>query len=113
MAATIFQNGIDVSRYQGSIQWPRVAAAGKQFVIARAVSSGGDVYEDPSFETNYQGARAAGLRVGAYYYTYAQNTAYADREIALLSNVLRGKQLQYPVFIDVEERRLINLGRAQ
>ena len=74
-----FQNGIDVSRYQGNINWGRVAAAGKQFAIVRIGSANsGGLYVDPYFLQNVNGAKAAGLRVGAYYYTYARTRAAAE-----------------------------------
>ena len=61
----LFQNGIDVSRYQGNINWGRVAAAGKQFAIVRVGSgNSGGLYVDPYFLQNVNGAKAAGLRVG-------------------------------------------------
>lgn len=112
--AEIFQEGIDVSRYQGTVDWAAVAASGKQFAILRAVSSNdAGVYVDPTFEQNYAGAKAAGLRVGVYYYSYAQTQAYADRELAALNGALAGKQLEYPVFIDVEAKSLEALGRER
>ena len=95
--AAIYQTGIDVSRYQGTIDWAAVARAGKQFAVIRAVSSNNSgVYVDPMFEKNYAGAKAAGLRVGVYYYTYAQTESYADRELEALTAVLAGKKLEYP-----------------
>ena len=98
--AAIYQTGIDVSRYQGTIDWAAVARAGKQFAVIRAVSSNNSgVYVDPMFEKNYAGAKAAGLRVGVYYYTYAQTESYADRELEALTAVLAGKKLEYPVFV--------------
>lgn len=108
---TVYGSGIDVSRYQGSVDFNRVAMSGKSFVIARAVSSSGGVYIDPTSNTNIANAQAAGLRTGAYYFTYATSTAYADSEIALLLEALEGKQLQYPVFIDVEASSIISIGR--
>lgn len=111
--AEIFQAGIDVSRYQGTVDWAQVAASGKQFAILRVASSNdAGVYIDPTFEQNYIGARAAGLRVGAYYYTYARTDAYADLELAAVAGALAGKQLEYPVFADFEAQSLIPLGRA-
>ena len=57
--AAIYQTGIDVSRYQGTIDWAAVARAGKQFAVIRAVSSNNSgVYVDPMFEKNYAGAKA-------------------------------------------------------
>ena len=115
--AAIYQTGIDVSRYQGTIDWAAVARAGKQFAVIRAVSSNNSgVYVDPMFEKNYAGAKAAGLRVGVYYYTYAQTESYADRELEALTAVLAGKKLEYPVFVDMEaegiETELVQAGKT-
>lgn len=110
----LFQNGIDVSRYQGSINWNNVAAAGKQFVIVRLGSSNNSgLYVDPYFLQNVNGAHAAGLRVGAYYYTYATTQSGVIDELSLFLNVLEGLQLEYPVFVDVEDTKLSALGRTQ
>ena len=110
----LFQVGIDVSRYQGSINWSAVAAAGKQFAIVRIGSSNNNgVYVDPYFLQNVNGAHAAGLRVGAYYYTYARTESAVTRELSTFLNVLDGLQLEYPVFVDVEASSLTNLGKPQ
>ncbi len=110
----LFQNGIDVSRYQGSINWPQVAAGGQQFAIIRLGSSNnGGLYVDPYFLQNVNGAHAAGLRVGAYYYTYARSQSAVADELSLFLNVLEGLQLEYPVFVDVEDSSLTSVGRAQ
>ena len=109
----LFQNGIDVSRYQGSINWTQVAAAGKQFAIVRVGSSNsGGLYVDPYFLQNVTGAHSAGLRVGAYYYTYARTRAAVANELTTFLNVMDGLQLEYPVFVDVEDSSLTSLGRA-
>lgn len=111
---TLFQNGIDVSRYQGAIDWKAVAAAGKQFVIVRLGSSNNSgLYVDPYFLQNVNGAHAAGLRVGAYYYTYARTQSAVANELSLFLDVLEGLQLEYPVFVDVEDSSLTTLGRSQ
>lgn len=110
----VFQNGIDVSRYQGSINWQQVAAAGKQFAIVRVGSSGsGGLYIDPYFYQNVNAAHAAGLRVGAYYYTYARTQTAVANELTVFLNALQGLQLEYPVFVDVEDKNLTTLGRTQ
>lgn len=76
---------IDVSRYQGLIDWAQVAAAGYKGAMLRAVSTNrklskraDGLYIDPTFETNYRNAKAAGLDVGVYYYTNATSEAMAD-----------------------------------
>ena len=109
----IFQTGIDVSRYQGVIDWQQVAV-GKQFAIVRAVSSNsGGVYVDPYFEQNVAGAHDAGMRVGVYYYTYARTEAAVINELETLLPVLEGLRLEYPVFVDVEASSLQSLGRTE
>lgn len=104
---------IDVSRYQGLIDWAQVAAAGYKGAMLRAVSTnrklskGADgLYIDPTFETNYRNAKAAGLDVGVYYYTNATSEAMADAELALLRQALRGKELTMPVAVDMEDAML-------
>jgi len=62
----IYLEGIDVSRYQGTISWSRVAGAGKRFVVMRATL--GETYVDPTYATNHAGAEAAGLPVAAYHF---------------------------------------------
>ena len=104
---------IDVSRYQGTVDWAQVAAAGYKGAMLKTVSTNrklskrsDGLYIDPTFEANYRNARAAGLDVGVYYYTYATSEAMADAELALLRQAVRGKELTLPVCVDVEENKL-------
>jgi GH25 family lysozyme M1 (1,4-beta-N-acetylmuramidase) len=104
---------IDVSRYQGTIDWAQVAAAGYKGAMLKTVSTNyklskrsDGLYIDPTFETNYRNARAAGLDVGVYYYTYATSEAMADAELALLRQAVYGKEFSLPVCVDVEENKL-------
>ena len=104
---------IDVSRYQGEIDWAQVAAAGYKGAMLKTVSTNrklskraDGLYIDPTFETNYRNAKAAGLDVGVYYYTYATSEAMADAELALVQKAVRGKELTMPVCVDVEENKL-------
>lgn len=108
---------IDVSRYQDEIDWAQVAAAGYKGAMLKTVSTNrklskraDGLYIDPTFETNYRNARAAGLDVGVYYYTYATSEAMADAELALVREAVRGKELTMPVCVDVEENRLKKLS---
>lgn len=110
--AEIFQQGVDVSRYQGQIDWRKVKAAGQQYAIIRAVSSSKTgPYIDPFFQEHIQQAQAAGLRVGAYYYTYALNEQQAIAELELVLEALQGLKLEYPVFVDMEDSSIAALGR--
>lgn len=108
---------IDVSRYQGAIDWAQVAAAGYKGAMLKTVSTNrrlskraDGLYIDPTFETNYRNAKAAGLDVGVYYYTYATSKAMADAELSLLADALRGKTLEMPVAVDVEDNKFRVLG---
>lgn len=111
---------IDVSRYQGGITpegWKKVKAAGYQGVMLKTVSTNrklskrsDGLYIDPTFEANYRNAKAAGLAVGVYYYTYATSKEMADAELSLLADALRGKTLEMPVAVDVEDNKLKQLS---
>ena len=108
---------IDVSRYQGLIDWAQVAAAGYKGAMLKTVSTNREfskrsdgLYIDPTFETNYRNAKAAGLDVGVYYYTYATSEAMADEELALLRQAVYGKEFSLPVCVDVEENKLKQLS---
>lgn len=107
---------LDVSRYQGKITldgWRKVKAAGYKGAMLKTVSTNrklskraDGLYIDPTFETNYRNAKAAGLDVGVYYYTYATSEAMANAELALVREAVRGKELTMPVCVDVEENKL-------
>ena len=94
-------NGIDVSKWQGNINWNEVKASGVDFVIIRA---GFGVTTDPKFEANYKGATDAGLNVGAYWYSYALSENAAQREAAECIKAIHGKRFSMPIYFDVEER---------
>lgn len=104
---------IDVSRYQGKIDWAQVAAAGYKGAMLKTVSTNkklskrsDGLYIDPTFETNYRNAKAAGLDVGVYYYTYATSEAMANAELSLVRQAVYGKELTLPLAVDVEENKL-------
>ena len=107
---------IDVSRYQGVIDWAQVKAAGSRGAMLKTVSTNpklskrsDGLYIDPTFETNYRNAKAAGLDVGVYYYTNATSEELADRELAVLRKALVGKEMTMPVAVDLESDRLIGM----
>lgn len=107
---------LDVSRYQGKITldgWKQVKAAGYKGAMLKTVSTNhklskraDGLYIDPTFEDNYRNAKAAGLDVGVYYYTYATSEAMADAELALVRQAVYGKELTMPLAVDVEENKL-------
>ncbi|MBP0968731.1 MAG: hypothetical protein J5744_01145 [Oscillospiraceae bacterium] len=113
--------GIDVSTWNGDINWYRVKESGIDFVIIRIGFRGysyGSLYEDDMFETYFNGAREAGLKVGVYFYTQAVSEYEAVEEASLCLTLLNGRGLNYPVFIDMEdaesyEARTNNLSNSQ
>lgn len=103
--------GIDVSKWQGNIDWNRVKASGVDFAILRAGYGSVPSQKDVTFEDNYQNAKAAGVPVGAYHYSYAKDIAGAKREAQTFLEWIKGKQFEYPVVFDIEESATYNLGR--
>lgn len=106
---------MDVSRWQGSIDWDVVKRSGKiDGVMLRVLGSkGGKPYVDPAFERNYAACTARGIPVGGYYYTCAVTPRQTEEELAALKTALRGKTFQLPLAIDVEDPRLRSLAPAK
>ena len=97
--------GIDVSKWQGEIDWEKVKNAGIDFAIIRCGYRGsvtGSLVEDPYFEQNIKGAIAAGIKVGVYFFTQAVNEVEAVEEASMVISLIRDYELDYPVFIDTE-----------
>ena len=99
--------GIDVSAFQGEIDWQQVADSGIQFAIVRLGYRGygkaGKMVEDEYAKQNLQGAREAGLAVGAYFFSQALNTQEVDEEIEFLLEILGDFQLDMPLILDWEQ----------
>ena len=95
-------NGIDVSKYQGQIDFNAVKRSGVDFVIIQAGYGREAWQKDPFFEINYQRAKAAGLHIGAYWFSYATDPEDAKREAAACIEVIKGKQFDFPIFYDLE-----------
>lgn len=109
----IMYKGIDVSIHQGAIDWNKVNAAGIQFAILRAGYGKVISQKDSCFEANYSGAKAAGIPVGAYWYSYAKTPEEARLEADICLKVLKDKQFEYPIFYDVEEQTILSLGKEK
>lgn len=107
--------GIDVSCFNGSIDWEAVKAQGIDFAVIRIGGRGwssGRVYEDTFMRKYLEGARSAGLDVGVYFYSTAVNTAEAVHEAESVIEKLKNIRLEYPVFIDMEFSGSYPRGRA-
>ena len=97
--------GIDVSKWNGTIDWTAVKNSGVNYVIIRCGyrgSSTGALVEDPKFKANIQGANAAGLKVGVYFFSQAINKAEAVEEASMTIELIKKYKISYPVFLDVE-----------
>ena len=96
--------GIDVSTWQGKIDWKQVKGAGIHYAILRSSFGSPDPSQvDNQFENNYKGVKAAGIPVGAYHYGYAVSEAEARQEARFFLDTIKGKQFEYPVYYDVED----------
>ena len=97
--------GIDVSKWNGEIDWDKVKNAGVEFAIIRAGYRGsvsGSLVQDPRFEENMRGAQAAGIPTGVYFFTQAVNEVEAVEEASMVLELLRKYKVEFPVFIDTE-----------
>lgn len=97
--------GIDVSKWNGGIDWSAVKNSGVSYVIIRCGYRGsttGALIEDPKFKTNIQGALNAGLKVGVYFFTQAVNEVEAVEEASMVLSLVKGYNISYPIFLDVE-----------
>lgn len=100
-----YETGIDVSFYQGEIDWQQVKAAGVEFVFIRVGSRGtteGKLYADEMAQQYYQGAKDAGLQVGAYFYSQAVTPKEAEEEAWFVLDQIANWELDKPVAYDWE-----------
>ncbi len=104
-AATTKIYGIDVSKWQGTIDWAKVKAAGVKFAIIRIGTTQG---KDGKFEKNYTDAKAQGIDVGVYFYTYSKTQAANAADAQTVLNWLNGRKLEYPVYFDLEDNSLLS-----
>lgn len=98
--------GIDVSTWNGNINWSQVKNSGVSYVIIRTGFRGstqGALVEDNKFRQNIKGALDAGLKVGVYFFTQAINEVEAVEEASMVLSQIKGYNITYPVFIDVED----------
>lgn len=115
MSKTIIAKGIDVSKWQGTINWTAVKAAGIQFALLRAGYGDTISYpyqKDETFEYNYSQCKKIGLSVGAYWYSYATTPEAARQEAKSCIATLKGKCFEYPIYFDCEEKSIFATGKT-
>ena len=97
--------GIDVSKYQPTVDWKKVKNAGINFVMIRCGYRGygsGVLVEDPMYRSHISGAKAAGLRVGVYFFSQAVNEAEAVEEASMAVSLAKKYGINMPIAIDSE-----------
>ena len=100
-----YEVGVDVSEHQGEIDWQAVAEAGIDFAVIRIggrLMQSGTIFEDKHFRANLEGAKAAGLKVGVYFFSQALNAQEGLEEAEFVLGLLDGVELDYPVVCDWE-----------
>lgn len=103
--------GIDLSKYQKGIDMDRVKAAGVKFAILRGAYN---LSKDSCFEGFYAACKERGIHVGVYHYSMAKTVAEARQEANfIIQKVLKGKQFEYPIWYDVEDKVQRALSKAQ
>ncbi len=111
--------GIDISYFNYkqdssgnylSLDWGAIKAAGISYVIIRIGDA--SIGLDPTFEKSYTEAKAAGLEVGAYFYTRAQSVDEITLEANLVLSALKDKQFEYPIYLDLEDDSLKGIDPA-
>ena len=98
--------GIDISKWNGGIDFNKVKNAGIKFVVIRAGFGVSGI--DPLFKANYNAAKAAGLHIGAYWYSYACTKSYLDVEIKAFLKAIQGMKFEMPIYWDIEEGWVID-----
>ena len=98
--------GIDISKWNGGIDFTRVKASGIDFVIIRVGFGTNGI--DPLFKANYNAAKAAGLHIGAYWYSYASTKANLNVEIKAFLKAIQGMKFEMPIYWDIEENWVID-----
>lgn len=104
--------GIDISRWQGDFPLANaVSSDGVEFAIIKCGGSDKGVYKDPQFENNYKKAKACGIPVGTYWFSKAMSVEEAQRDAEYCYELLKGKQFELPIYIDVENKQQLAVGK--
>ena len=106
--------GIDISRWQGDFDMERAVSEGVKFVILKGGGGDDGLYVDSRFAENYRAAKALGLPVGCYWFSGATSEEETEKEADYFyENVLKGRRFELPVYMDVEDRRTLAVGKRR
>lgn len=108
------KKGIDVSKWQGSIDWQKVKNAGIEFAVLReGYGKKNPAQIDSKFKEYYNGATGVGIPVGVYHYSYAANVQDAKEEAEFCLENIKGLNIEYPVCFDIEDKEQLKLSTRQ
>ena len=106
--------GIDVSKWNGNINWDKVKSAGINFAIVREGYGKRDPHQvDKKFKDNINGAKSVGIHTSVYHYSYADSVEDAINEARFCLENIEGFKLEYPVIIDVKDKEQLKLNNRQ
>ena len=106
--------GIDVSKWNGNINWEKVKNSGVDFAVIREGYGKKDPRQiDKKFKENIKGARSVGIHTGVYHYSYADSAEDAVNEAQFCLENIGGLALEYPVVIDIEDKEQLKLNNRQ
>lgn len=103
---------VDVSEWQQNINFAQLKSSGIKAVIIRAGYGRETSQKDSMFESHYRNAKSAGLKVGAYWYSYADSINDAEKEAKAFMAVAKGKNFDFPIYYDLEDSSQIGLGKS-
>ena len=101
--------GIDISKWQKGFDFDKAKAEGVEFIILRGAYSNS---KDSCFDGFYKSCKDRGIPVGVYHYSMAQTVQDAKNEAKLMLSILKGKQFEYPIYLDVEDKTQAKLGKS-
>lgn len=102
--------GLDLSSWQKGYPYAKAKAEGVKFAILRA---GFSMTKDNMFETHYSNAKKQGWGVGAYWYSYAESVAEANKEAKAFLKAIKGKKFEYPICLDLEDKSIRKIGKTK
>ncbi len=106
--------GIDVSKWQGNIDWKKVKNAGVKFAIIReGWGKKSPNQTDKKFKENYEHAKIMGISLGCYHYSYADSIDDAKREAEFCLENIRNMRFEYPICFDIEDKEMLKLSNRQ
>ena len=103
------KKGIDISYCQPKVDWQKVTA---DFCLIQIGGGAVRRQKDTMYESHYAGAKGRGIPVGAYWFTWARTVAEAEEEADICISLLKGKQFEYPIFLDLEQEAIYKTGKS-